>query len=192
MRIAIIDESAARAAVIEEGLRSLPDCNLLIITERHAIVAKIAEFAPDVVMIDLGNPSRDTLEEYFAVTRVLDRPIAMFVDQSDGDAIGDSIDAGVSAYIVDGMAAPRIRTILELAMRRYRAFSHLQRELDDARGELARRAAVDQAKRVLMTTNGISEPEAYAMLRKHAMNNGQRIGDFAQALVAAQSLLKGG
>ena len=105
MRIAIVDESASRASIIEEGLVQLPDCELFVLSERHGLLARIEEIAPDIVLIDLGNPSRDVLEEYFAVSRALARPIAMFVDESDEEAIGASIDAGVSVYVVDGFAA---------------------------------------------------------------------------------------
>ena len=96
------------------------------------------------MLIDLGNPSRDVLEEYFLVSRALARPIAMFVDQSDDDAIAASIDAGVSAYVVDGLAAHRIRSLLDLAVRRFAAFARLQNELADARGKLAERDTVRQ------------------------------------------------
>ena len=126
MRIAIVDASAARATVIQEGLADLDDCELFVVTERRGLVARIGEIAPDVVLIDLGNPSRDVLEEYFAVSRALDRPIAMFVDESDAESIGASVDAGVSAYVVDGFAAGRIRSVLDLAVRRFNAFARLQ------------------------------------------------------------------
>src|SRR5688572_33291534 len=123
MRIAIVDESASRASIIEEGLAQLPDSELFVLTGRQGLLAKIEEIAPDVVLIDLGNPSRDVLEEYFAVSRAVARPIAMFVDESDEEQTGASIDAGVSAYVVDGLAASRIHSILDLAVRRFNAFA---------------------------------------------------------------------
>jgi response regulator NasT len=95
--------------VIGEGFAALEDCELFVVTERRGLVARMAQIDPDIVLMDLGNPSRDVLEEYFAVSRVLDRPIAMFVDESDEESIGASIDAGVSAYVVDGFAPHRIR-----------------------------------------------------------------------------------
>src|SRR5437764_1361970 len=116
MRIAIVDESATRAAVIHEGLAALADCEIFVVTERKGLVARIGEIAPDIVLMDLGNPSRDMLEEYFVVSRALARPIAMFVDESDTESIGASVDAGVSAYVVDGLSAHRIRPLLDLAV----------------------------------------------------------------------------
>ena len=189
MRIAVIDESASRASVIREGLAQLDGSEVFILTERQGLVARIAEIAPDVVLIDLGNPSRDVLEEYFAVSRVVARPIAMFVDEADEEAIGASIDAGVSVYVVDGLAASRIRPVLDLAVRRFNAFARLQTELDDAKGKLAERETIDKAKRILMHSKGVSEPDAYAELRRKAMSSSRRILDIAEAVVTAHELL---
>jgi two-component system, response regulator / RNA-binding antiterminator len=191
MRIAIIDESATRAAVIHEGLSALDDCDIFVLTERRGLVARIEEIAPDIVLMDLGNPSRDVLEEYFAVSRALDRPIAMFVDDSDDEAIAAAIDAGVSSYVVDGMAPHRIRPILDLAVRRFNAFARLQADLAEAQGKLAERDAIDRAKRILIDSRGFTEPQAYAELRKTAMNQGRRIAEIAEAVVTAHQLLGG-
>lgn len=191
MRIAIVDESASRAAVIHEGLAQLDDCEIFVVTERRGLVARIGEIAPDIVLMDLGNPSRDVLEEYFAVSRALDRPIAMFVDESDEESIAASIDAGVSSYVVDGLAAHRIRPILDLAVKRFSAFARLQADLAEAKGKLAERDAVDKAKRILMDSRGLTEPQAYAELRKTAMNQGRRIAEIAEALLTAHQLLGG-
>jgi response regulator NasT len=191
MRIAIVDESAARASVIHEGLASLPDCEIFVLTERRGLVARIGEIAPDIVLIDLGNPSRDVLEEYFAVSRALAKPIAMFVDESDAESIEASVEAGVSAYVVDGMAAHRIRPLLDLTVRRFNAFARLQAELAEARGRLAERDAVDKAKRILMNSRNIPENEAYAEMRRAAMNQNRRIADIAEAIITARSLLGG-
>lgn len=191
MRIAIVDESATRAAVIREGLAVIDDCEIFLVTERRGMVARIGEIAPDIVLIDLGNPSRDVLEEYFAVSRALDRPIAMFVDESDEESIAASVDAGVSAYVVDGMAAHRIRPLLDLAVRRFHAFARLQTDLAEAKGKLAERETVDKAKRILMDSRGLPEGAAYAELRKAAMDQGRRIVDIAEALITAHKLMGG-
>jgi response regulator NasT len=191
MRIAIVDESAARASVIQEGLAALPDCEIFVVTGRKGLLARMAEIDPEVVLMDLGNPSRDVLEEYFAVSRALDRPIAMFVDQSDDESIAASVDAGVSAYVVDGLAVNRIRPLLDLAVRRFNAFSRLQSDLAEAKGKLAERETVDRAKRILMDTRGLPEAKAYAEMRAAAMNQGRRIADIAEAIVTAHKLIGG-
>lgn len=190
MRIAIIDESAARASIIEEGLAQIEGSQIFLLTGRRGLLRKIDEIEPDVVLINLGNPSRDVLEEYFAVSRALSRPIAMFVDESDDEAIGASIDAGVSAYVVDGLAVNRIRPLLDLTVRRFNAFSRLQAELDDANGRLAERDTIDKAKRILMKSRGLAEPEAYLELRRKAMQSSRRISDIAAAVVTAHELME--
>lgn len=191
MRIAIVDESAARASIIEEGLSELDDCELIVITERRGMLARMAGIDPDIVLMNLGNPSRDMLEEYFAVSRALARPIAMFVDESDDDAIVASVEAGVSSYVVDGLSAGRIRPIVDLAVTRFNAFARLQSDLAEARGQLAERDLIDKAKRILMQSKGLPEPKAYAELRKAAMDQGKRIVNIAEAIVTAHELIGG-
>ncbi|WP_336958210.1 ANTAR domain-containing response regulator [Sphingobium aquiterrae] len=191
MRIAVVDESAARAAVIEEGLREAGFSDIAVLVERAGLARRLHELAPDVVLINLENPGRDVLEESFALSRALARPIAMFVDQSDDRSIAEAVDAGISAYIVDGMRKERIKPILELAVRRFNAFARLQTELHEAQSALAERRAVDRAKLVLMKRRGLDEAAAYALLRKQAMDSGRRLVDVADALITAQALLGG-
>lgn len=191
MRIAIIDNSAARASIIEEGLACFEDAEIHIITGRDGLLARIDKIAPDIVLMDLGNPSRDVLEEYFAVSRALARPIAMFVDESDDDAIAASIDAGVSAYVVDGLAVGRIRPLMDLAVKRFNAFARLQADLAEAKGKLAERDTIDRAKRIIMDSKRLTEPEAYSELRKKAMSSSRRIVDIAEAVVTAHDLMGG-
>lgn len=191
MRIAIVDESPARAAIIREGLESSGLTDITLFTERRGLVAALADLRPDVILMDLANPSRDMLEESFMVSRALAKPIAMFVDQSDEAAIAAAVDAGVSAYVVDGLKKERIKSVLDLAIKRFNAFSRLQSELDEARNALAERKAVDAAKALLMKKRGIDEPAAYAALRKAAMDSGRRISDVAGALLTAEKLMGG-
>jgi two-component system, response regulator / RNA-binding antiterminator len=191
LRIAIVDESPARAAVIREGLEAFGLAETLVLSERTGLVARIEAFAPDVILMDLGNPQRDELEELFAVSRALARPVAMFVDRSDDAAMEAAVEAGVSAYVVDGLKAERIRPVLELAIKRFNAYARLRSELDEARTALAERDAVDQAKRLLMKKRGIDEPAAYALLRKTAMDRGRKIAEVADALLTAEKLMGG-
>jgi response regulator NasT len=191
VRIVIVDDSGLRASVLEEGLREAGHDDIHLVPPRGAFVAQIERMAPDVVLMDLGSPSRDTLEEMLLVSRALARPIAMFVDQSDETMIGAAIDAGVSAYVVDGLRKERVKPIIELAVRRFNAFARMQAELDEARTALADRKTIDKAKAILMTGRGLSEPDAYALLRTTAMNQGRRIVEVAEALITASELLGG-
>jgi response regulator NasT len=165
--------------------------DIQVVPPRGGFVARIERMAPDVVLMDLGSPSRDTLEEMLAVSRALARPIAMFVDQSDDAMIGAAIDAGISAYVVDGLRKERVKPILDLAIRRFNAFARMQTELDEARTALSERKTVDRAKAILMSSRNLPEAEAYALLRTTAMNQGRRIVEVAEALITASSLLGG-
>ena len=191
MRIVIVDDSGLRATVLEEGLREAGYDDIQVVPPRGGFVARIERMAPDVVLMDLGSPSRDTLEEMLAVSRALARPIAMFVDQSDDAMIGAAIDAGVSAYVVDGLRKERVKPILDLAIRRFNAFAKMQSELSEAKTALAERKTIDRAKAILMASRNLTEPDAYALLRSAAMNQGRRIVEVAEALITASSLLGG-
>ena len=191
MRIVIVDDTGLRATVLEDGLRDAGFDDIHIVPPRGGFVARIERLAPDVVLMDLGSPSRDTLEEMLVVSRALARPIAMFVDQSDDIMIGAAIDAGVSAYVVDGLRKERVKPILDLAIRRFNAFARLQSELDEAKSAIAERKTIDRAKAILMESRQMSEPDAYALLRTTAMNQGRRIAEVAEALITASDLLGG-
>jgi response regulator NasT len=189
LRIAVIDESGLRAAVLEEGLREAGFGDIHLVPPRGAFVARLEALQPDVVIMDLGTPTRDTLEEMLTVSRALSRPIAMFVDSSDDAMIGAAIDAGVGAYVVDGFSKERVKPILDLAIRRYQAFASLRAELAEARTALAERKTIDRAKAILMKSRNISEADAYALLRKTAMNQSRKIIDVANALITAADML---
>ena len=189
MRIAIIDTSSTRAAIISDGLRDAGLTDLVVIDPSGPLAAQVERAAPEVVLINLENPSRDVLEDFFAMSRALDRPIAMFVDQSEPESTMAAVDAGVSAYVVDGLAKQRIKPILDLAVRRFQAFSRLQTELAEAKTALADRQVIDRAKAILMRRRGVDEPNAYALLRSHAMTTNRRIAEVADAIVTSEQLM---
>ena len=153
-------------------------------------MARIYAVDPDVILIDLENPSRDVLEQMFQVSRAVKRPIAMFVDQSDAASTEAAVDAGVSAYIVGGLRKDRIQNILDLCISRFNAFSRLQNELDRTRSALEERKVIDRAKGILMKAKSLSEETAYAMLRKTAMNENKKIAEVAQSVITAAELFK--
>jgi two-component system, response regulator / RNA-binding antiterminator len=117
LKIVIVDDSPVRAAILEEGLREAGYVNVVRIEGTDKLLARIYAIDPDVILIDLENPSRDVLEQMFQVSRIVKRPVAMFVDQADSASIQASVDAGVSAYIVDGLKKERIKSILDLSSR---------------------------------------------------------------------------
>lgn len=189
LSILVIDDNAIRASIIEAGLREAGHSSVRVITDIEDVARHIGEIAPDVVIIDLENPNRDVLEHFFALSRTIKRPIAMFVDKSDPAEIEAAVDAGVSAYVVDGLRKDRIKPILDMAIVRFRAFSRLQGELEAARSELQGRKVIDKAKGILMTSRGLSEDAAYTLLRTTAMNQNRKIVEIAQAVVTAAELL---
>jgi response regulator NasT len=154
------------------------------------LLTRIYAIDPDVILIDLENPSRDMLEQMFQVSRVVKRPIAMFVDQSDTASIQASVDAGVSAYIVDGLKKERIKSILDLCISRFNAFSRLQTELEQTKSALEERKVIDRAKGILMKLKSLTEEDAYALLRRTAMNENRKIVEVAQSVITAAELFK--
>src|SRR5215475_14374272 len=189
-KIAIVDENPIRAAILEEGLREAGFTAVERIGEMQNLLARIYAIDPDVILIDLENPSRDVLEQMFQVSRVVRRPIAMFVDQSDRETTKSAVEAGVSAYIVDGLKKERVKGILELCILRFNAVARLQDELDRAKTALEERKVIDRAKGILMQAKSLTEEQAYALLRKTAMNEKRKIAEVAQAVVTASELLK--
>ncbi len=181
-----------RAAILEDGLHEAGIVEIHHIRDMADLLPRIAAIDPDVILIDLENPSRDTLEQMFQVSRWAKRPIAMFVDRSDSESVTAAIDAGVSAYIVDGLRSERVRSILDVTISRFHAFNRLQQELNEARIALDERRLVEQAKRILMQQQRLSEDDAYKLLRRTAMNQNRKIADIASSLVSVSSLFDRG
>src|SRR3979411_2320391 len=190
LKIVIVDKNPIRAAILGDGLREAGHVQVVHIDETAHLLARVYALDPDVILIDLENPSRDVLEQMFQVSRAVRRPIAMFVDQSDSASIQASVDAGVSAYIVDGLKKERIKPILDLCISRFNAFSKLQDELERTKSALEDRKIIDRAKGILMKLKGLNEDEAYVLLRSTAMREKKKIGEIAQSIVTASELLK--
>ena len=199
LRILIIDENAVRAAILEEGLREAGGADdgmngaveIAHIRDMTNLLPRIAAVDPDVILIDLENPSRDTLEQMFQVSRLARRPIAMFVDKSDRAAAQAAVDAGVSAYIVDGLRKERVKPILDVTISRFQAFDRLQTELSQAKSQLEDRKIIDQAKGILMKQRNMTEDEAYVLLRRTAMSQNRKIADLARSVIAVAALFEG-
>ncbi len=189
LKALIVDESSIRAAIIEDGLREAGFTHVVRLETTDRLIARIGEIDPDIVVIDLANPQRDTLEQMFLVSRLVKRPITMFVDQSDSEQTRAAIEAGVSAYVVDGLRGDRVKTIVEMCVTRFRAYERLETELSEARNALEDRKILDRAKAILMKARGMSEEEAYGLLRSTAMNQKKRIADLARSVVTASELL---
>jgi len=190
LKIVIVDESPIRAAILADGLRESGYTQVVHLNETANLLARVYAIDPDVILIDLENPSRDVLEQMFQVSRIVKRPIAMFVDQSDTASIQASVDAGVSAYIVGNLQKDRIKYILDTCISRFNAFSRLHGELERTKSALEERKVIDRAKGILMKAKSLTEEDAYAMLRRTAMNEKKKIADIAQSVITAAEMFK--
>ena len=187
--IVVVEADTDRAQSIADGLAETGDHDIRIVAEQSSLARRVAELRPDVVPIDIADPSRDILEELALASGPAERPVAMFVDRSDEQLTRSAIEAGISAYVVGGLRPDRIKPIIDAAVARFHMLQQLRAELAATRAALEERKIVDRAKAVLMKARGMDEAEAYALLRKTAMDQGKRIGEIAQQLVTAAGLL---
>lgn len=189
LSIVIVESDRDRALLIVDSLREAGDFDIRVIAEATGLARHIQAHNPDVVLIDIENPSRDMLEELALASGPLDRPVAMFVDRSADGLTDAAIEAGVSAYVVDGLKPDRLKPVLDAAIARFRMFQRMRTELAETKRALEERKVIDRAKGMLMKAKGLTEDQAYALLRKTAMDQGRRVADVAQALVTAAGLL---
>lgn len=190
LRILLVESDPERAERVREALAEAGESDVAVFSGRRVLARDVAETMPDIVLVDIAHPSRDVLEELAQATRPMDRPVAMFVDRSDPATTRAAIEAGVSAYVVDGLRADRIRPILDAAVARFHLFQRVRSELAATKAALEERKVIDRAKGLVMKARGVSEEEAYALIRKTAMDQGKRVADVAQALVTAADLLR--
>lgn len=189
LRILLIDDQAGRAAILEQALL---DAGHDVIARLHStldLAQQVQRLQPDVVIIDMESPDRDTLENMAMVTRDNPRPIIVFSSEDDGDTIAQAVRAGVSAYVVDGLHSQRVRPIIDVAIARFREFHALRTELEKTRDELSERKLVERAKGLLMKHRGFDEDEAYNALRKLAMDRNQRLIQVAQNVIDIFSMI---
>ena len=189
LRILVVEQDQERARNIIDALVEAGWPNARAIGNTSRLEREIAAHTPDIVLIDLANPDRDTLEQIAVATESCERPVALFVDRTDEGLTQAALAAGVSAYVVDGLQMNRIRSVLETAIARFQIMRQMQSELDAAKRALGDRKTIDRAKGILMRQRALSEDEAYQLLRKTAMDQGRKVIDVAQALVTAADLL---
>jgi len=189
-KIVVIDEEKERAFAIVDSLRDAGGSEeITVIGQTIGLAKRILELEPDIILIDLQNPSRDQFEQVISAVGPAQKPVAMFVDDSDEKMTKAAIDAGVSAYVVDGLRPDRVRSVLQTAMARFHSYAKMRAELDATKAALAERKIVDRAKGILMSARQMNEDEAYSVLRRTAMDQGKRISEIAEGIVTAASLL---
>jgi response regulator NasT len=192
MKVLIIDPDEARAALVAEGLGDVRPLEVRRAGSFEEVEAELPQMAPDVIVIACDSPDRDVLESLRESTEANPRPVVMFVDRSSPGLAEAAVEAGVAAYVVDGLSAGRVRSVLEVAMSRFELMQKLRTDLAKAKADLVSRKAVERAKGLLMKERGIDEDQAYAILRKLAMDAGRPIGAVANDLLTFAGVLKGG
>ncbi len=190
LKILVVEPDVAKAQDIVGALEQNGWAAVTLIAKAADLAPTLKREDPDVVLIDLANPDRDTLEHLSLASDAKSRPVAMFVDQTDAALTHAAISAGLSAYVVNGLHKDRLRAVLETAVARFRSNQKIQSELDAAKRALADRKTIDRAKGLLMRARQISEDDAYKLLRKTAMDQGRKVIDVATALVTAADLLQ--
>ena len=190
LRVMLVDDDPERRALVAGAIAG---AGLIVAAElgtADGLLRAVAVCAPDVVIIDLESPDRDILEHMRCLSRDNPHPVVMFANTSDGDTIREAIEAGVSAYVVDGLSPRRVRSVVEVAIARFRQYATLQRELSEARTSLAHRKLIERAKGILMERGRRTESEAYHALRKLAMDQNKTIAEIAQGVIDTAELFK--
>ena len=189
LRILLVDDDPARLAVLREGLAGAGYELAGQVGPRDDLLAALRLAEADVVIASLSSPGRHTLESLARATADNPKPVVMFVGEEGAPLAVDAIRAGVSAYVVDGLAPRRVKPVLEVAVARFAEFQRLKAELERSRAALAERKVIERAKGLVMRQRGLSEEEAYRMLRKAAMDQNRRLAEVAESLVAAARML---
>jgi len=189
LRILVVEQNPDKVRAIVDALTAAGWSDVKALAQISALNRTVKDFAPDIVLIDLANPDRDTLEHISYATETTKRAVALFVDHTDDNLTKAALQAGVSAYVVDGLKMDRIKPVLETAIARFQMMRQMQSELDAAKQALEDRKTIDRAKGILMRQRGIAEDEAYTLMRKTAMRQSRKVIDVAEALVTAADLL---
>ena len=189
MNIMLVDESPERSLLLRLTLERLEHTIVAEIADPRRLYDAVRLHSPDAIVIDTESPSRDTLEHLCLITASCPRPIVMFTQDAKRESIREAVRAGVTAYVVDGLAAERIAPIIEAAMARFEAFQSMQSELAQTRSKLSERKLIDRAKGILMQEKNLSEDAAYRLLRKLAMDRSASIGAIAEQIITYARLL---
>lgn len=184
MKILLVDADVRRRVELEEALAGVGYHVVGKLATVMGAAAEVKRLQPDVIIIDVDNPDRSTLENMHVISRDVPRPIVMFSGYSDAETIRKAVKAGVSAYVVDGFEPGRVRPIVEVAIARFEQDQHLKAELSRAKESLADRKDIDRAKGLLMQSRSLTEPQAYQVLRSMAMNENRTLGEVARSVIA--------
>ncbi len=188
-RVMLADDDAARSAMLERALAGEGHSVVERLGTHADLAAAVERCQAEVIFIGVDAPGRDTLEALSRLNREHPLPVVLFAARSDPETTRRAVQAGVSAYVVDGLHPTRLSALLEVAIARFDVYQALRHELDQARIRLADQRDIEKAKGLLMKRRGLDEAGAYSLLRRMAMDRKQRIGDFARVLLTAADVL---
>ncbi|MDN3649653.1 ANTAR domain-containing protein [Reinekea marina] len=191
LTVMLVDNEPARAAIVEQAMLDNGYRVIRRLESTHHLTQAVNESQPDIVIIDIESPDRDMLENMSRLTKDNPRPIVMFAEEDNSEQIEAAVRAGVSAYVVDGMSAGRVKPILQVAVARFREFQALKSELNTVKIQLEDRKIIDKAKGLIMKNQGCDEPAAYQALRNLAMSRSQKLVDVAQDIISVMSVMGG-
>jgi len=189
VKVLLIDDTRTRARVLRKALQDGGYEVVQAAAAPLALLKAVERAQPDVIIIDVDSPSRDVLEHIVVMSQNAPRPIVMFARDPAQETIREAVKAGVSAYVVDGLEAARVKPIIDVACARFEEFQRLRGELAEARQSLSERKVVERAKGILMQRRGLTEEAAFAALRGMAMDRKQRLADAARSVIEAAELL---
>ncbi|MCG2634752.1 MAG: ANTAR domain-containing protein [Gammaproteobacteria bacterium] len=190
LRVMLVDDEPERCELVQAALVGAGFELVSILQSNAGLLQEVTRVSPDVIVIDLGSPDRDVLESMQQLSRDNPRPVVMFAEESNAQSTREAIEAGVSAYVVDGLQPSRVQSLVELAVARFNQFSALKQELQAAKSTLAERKQIDRAKGILMDRSRCSESKAYHALRKLAMDRNKTVAEIAESVIATAELLK--
>jgi response regulator NasT len=189
LRVLLIDQHEERSSELARRLEAAGCLVVAHSTPSPDLARSVAECQPDVVIVDVDSPDRDTLEGMRRLDETQPRPIVLFATESDRDAIRKAIRAGVAAYVVKGAELEQVRPVIDEAIARFEAYRALVDELAQVKSTLEERKLVDRAKGLLMDKRGLSEAGAYALMRSMAMAKSMRLADVARRVIEMAELL---
>ena len=185
----LLAEQARRSAALRIGLLESGYDLIASLPADVFLPERIAQLQPDMIIVDSESDARDILEHIVIATRDERRPIVLFTEDDAPASMDAALEAGVSAYIVAGLHAERVKSVLDVALARFRREQKLLDELQGTRQKLAERKVVDRAKGLVMTRYQLTEEQAYQRLRSMAMNKNMKLAEIAQRLIDVEDLL---
>ena len=182
VRVMLVDDLPERAAVVEQHLVLEGYDIVCRLPNATGLLFQIEQHLPDIILIDLQSPGRDVLESLSVINAHNPKPVVMFSEEEDPSFIEEAVDAGVTAYLMGGFDANRVKPVIDVAIAQFKSFQSLRQALDNTRGRLESISVIERAKRLLIDQHNFTEDEAHQQLRSLAMNTNQSLQQAAESV----------